>query len=134
VPRERRDSYAAAERQPEFTRGEYLFRTRCNACHTIGDGDGVGPDLVGVVEKRDPDWLARWLKEPDVMIAEEDPIALQILAKYGDLRMPNLSLNDLETRSMIEYLRDESKRVSQARAAGPADEGHDAGHANSAHH
>ncbi|MEE2664202.1 MAG: SCO family protein, partial [Myxococcota bacterium] len=144
VPRPAGRSYATAEKLPAFTRGEYLFRTRCNACHTIGQGDGVGPDLIGIVEKRDPDWLARWLMEPDAMIAEEDPIALQILAEYGDVRMPNLRLTDIETTSLIEHLRDESMRVSQARTAEPephahhvaqpGDVGQGGGHGEHAHH
>lgn len=144
VPRAAGRSYATAEKLPAFTRGEYLFRTRCNACHTIGQGDGVGPDLIGIVEKRDPDWLARWLMEPDAMIAEEDPIALQILAEYGDVRMPNLRLTDIETTSLIEHLRDESMRVSQARTAEPephahhvaqpGDVGQGGGHGEHAHH
>ena len=49
------------------------------------------------------------------MIAEGDPIALEILAKYGDLRMPNLSLTDVDVRGVIEYLRKESTRISSER-------------------
>jgi len=144
VPRAGRRSYASAEKLPLFTRGEYLFRTRCNACHTIGQGDGVGPDLIGIVEKRAPAWLTRWLIEPDVMIEEEDPIALQILAEYGDVRMPNLRLTELETASLIEYLRDESKKMSERRAARRAphaqhmeqlsEMGQGGGHGEHAHH
>ncbi|MFL5417502.1 MAG: SCO family protein, partial [Myxococcales bacterium] len=38
------------------SKGEYLFSTRCSACHTIGKGDGIGPDLKGVTSARDHGW------------------------------------------------------------------------------
>ena len=53
--------------------GEALFQQYCAGCHTVGGGDLSGPDLLGVAERRDPDWLEHWLAEPDKMIAEGDP-------------------------------------------------------------
>ena len=41
--------------------GQYLFATRCAACHTIGNGDKIGPDLLGVTNVRDRAWLARMI-------------------------------------------------------------------------
>ncbi len=44
--------------------GEELFRTRCGACHLVGADDGIprsGPNLLGVHQRRDPVWLARWI-------------------------------------------------------------------------
>jgi protein SCO1/2 len=120
-------SYAEATLIEKFSRGEYLFRTRCSSCHTLGASaaaDPVGPDLLGVVDKRSPEWLARWLKAPDAMIAERDPVALELLAQYRDLRMPNLSLNDVDVASLIEFMESESLRAVEARereaAAGAA--------------
>lgn len=37
--------------------GKYLFTKQCAACHTIGLGDKIGPDLLGVTLTRDHDWL-----------------------------------------------------------------------------
>src|SRR5262249_45688413 len=61
-------SYAEA-RPLTLDKGWYLFRTRCLGCHTIGKGDVVGPDLAGVMTRRDRAWLARYLTEPDRMLA-----------------------------------------------------------------
>ncbi len=58
------------------------------ACHTIGQGHKLGPDLRGVVKKRDRSWLARWLKEPDVMLKDQDPLALALYAQYKNVPMP----------------------------------------------
>src|ERR1043166_2450864 len=47
-------SYAevASSRMPD--KREYLFESRCGACHTIGNGDRVGPDLAGVAGRARP--------------------------------------------------------------------------------
>ncbi len=55
--------------------GEQIFEGNCIACHTVGQGDLVGPDLKGVTTRRDRDWLTRWISAPDVMLDEGDPIA-----------------------------------------------------------
>ena len=40
-------------------RAEYTFRNHCTACHTIGGGDRIGPDLAGVTKKRPRAWLEK---------------------------------------------------------------------------
>jgi protein SCO1/2 len=97
-------SFAAAKQISGQTRGDYLFRTRCTACHTVGGGDKLGPDLKGVVAARSRGWLTRWLKEPDKMIAEKDPVAVALKARYRNLPMPNLGLNDVDAEALITYL------------------------------
>ena len=84
--------------------GEALFQQYCAGCHTVGGGDLSGPDLLGVAERRDPDWLEHWLAEPDKMIAEGDPIALQLLAQYNNVPMPNQHLSLSEIDSLLVYL------------------------------
>lgn len=81
-PRTGEKSYAQAPLRLAIDPGEDLFRRRCQVCHTVGAGDAVGPDLLGMVAKRDRAWLVRWLKVPDQMLAEKDPIAMALYAKY----------------------------------------------------
>jgi protein SCO1 len=97
--------------QPRASRGEELFRTRCLSCHSIGNAGEVakgrkpiGPDLAHVTKTRDRSWLARWLKEPDVMLAEKDPLATALYRQWNKLAMPNLKLDDLEVRQLIAFL------------------------------
>ncbi len=109
-------SYAAAPSRPNWETGERIFRTRCAACHSIGEGSGLGPDLAGVVERRDREWLVRWVAEPDSLIAEGDPTALALLRDWNDIPMPNLGLNEKEARSVIEFIQaQEAHRASPAR-------------------
>jgi protein SCO1 len=108
-------SYAAAP-EADYSQGANLFRTRCMACHTIGEGDRLGPDLAGVAGARPAAWLTRWLREPDRMIAERDPTAIALLRRYRNLPMPNLSLGESEAAALVEYMHEQD----QARAAAAA--------------
>ncbi|MDR5694798.1 MAG: cytochrome c [Armatimonadota bacterium] len=85
--------------------GKALFQEKgCAACHTIGRGPLVGPDLQGVIERRERAWLTRWIKEPDKMLREGDPIATQLLREYKNVPMPNLRLTDQQVEAIINYL------------------------------
>lgn len=118
MPSGEKVSYSEATRITGLTRGQNLFRTRCQACHTIGEGDKLGPDLRGVVGTRERAWLVRWLKEPDKMIAEKDPVALALMAKYRNLAMPNLSLNDVDAEALIDYMTQEDAKHAQQEHGG----------------
>jgi protein SCO1 len=100
-----RQSFAVAGAVTDTSQGIYLFRTRCASCHTIGGGDRLGPDLKGVASSRNPAWLSRWIQQPDKMIAERDPIALALMARYRNLAMPNLSLGKSDAEAIISYMR-----------------------------
>ena len=108
-----RPSYSVAGRVTETSTGAYIYRTRCRSCHTIGDGDRLGPDLAGVVASRPHAWLERWIREPDVMIAEGDPTARAMLSRYRNLPMPNLGLSRSEVASVITYLREQDEARAQ---------------------
>src|SRR6266852_6007187 len=68
-------SYAEA-RPLVLDQGEYFFQSQCSVCHTVGQGDKMGPDLLGVTARRDRAWLTRYIMAPDRMLAEGDPIAV----------------------------------------------------------
>ena len=104
------ESYAEAPQLRQIRTGERLFRTRCSSCHEIGK-DGVGPDLLGVVKRRDRGWLERWLKAPDKMLAEKDALAMQLFERYR-LPMPNLRLTDADVQALITFMEDEDKKRS----------------------
>jgi protein SCO1/2 len=84
--------------------GEYTFRNHCVACHTIGGGDAIGPDLKGVTATRDHAWLQRFIARPDQALAGNDPIARMLLDKYKQVRMPNLSLTGQDAAVLIDYI------------------------------
>lgn len=84
--------------------GAALFTQKgCNACHTIGGGTLVGPDLKGVTDQRSTEWLTNWLTAPDQML-QTDPDAKALLAQYNNVAMPNLGLKPDEVAALIAYL------------------------------
>ena len=97
-------------------KAEYLFRTRCSACHTVGQGDGIGPDLAGVMARRDRAWVTRYIAEPDKMLADGDRIATELFAKYKNVRMPNLRLDAEEVAALLSLI--ESKAAGTVQPGG----------------
>lgn len=97
------ESYAEA-RPLDFEKGQYLYQSHCGACHSIGQGDKVGPDLLGVTGRRDRAWLTRYIRVPDQVLAAGDPIATALFKKYNEVRMPNLRLGPDEVAEVLHYL------------------------------
>jgi protein SCO1/2 len=110
-------SIAEAPRPEVFGPGQLLFANRCAACHGFGKGDQLGPDLKGVTQRRERDWLVRFLANPDKLRAGKDPIALELAAKYKVL-MPNLSLTHKELGELIDYLDAQRSAAAPLAAAG----------------
>ena len=109
-------SYADASTLKITDKGQYIFATHCAACHTIGHGDKIGPDLQGVTSLRNRDWLARFIARPDRMIAEGDPVATELFKKYKQVNMPDLRLADIDIHALIDYMQAESANKEAAPA------------------
>jgi nitrite reductase (NO-forming) len=95
---------SATPTDPVAIAGKQDFESKCFACHSMGQGKKLGPDLAGVTQRRSADWLTQWLKSPEKMLAS-DPVAQAMLKEYNNLPMPNQSLSDAEIRQYIEYFR-----------------------------
>jgi protein SCO1 len=108
-------SYAKA-RAIDAGTGELLFASRCAACHSVGGGERIGPDLLGVTARRDRAWLERFIAAPDTVLAEKDPLALALLNEYGGVRMPNLRLTSSDVTAVLGYLETKNERRSEAAA------------------
>jgi mono/diheme cytochrome c family protein len=64
-----------------------FFKQNCVSCHTIGGGKLVGPDLKGVTDRREADWLADFIRDPKAVIDSGDPYAVQIFQEAGGVYM-----------------------------------------------
>src|SRR5467141_3793184 len=98
-----RKSYAEA-RPLVLDKGEYFFQSQCSVCHTIGQGDKMGPDLLGVTARRDRALLNRYIIAPDNLPAEGGPISVALFEKYQYARMPNLRLSSDEVAAVLSYV------------------------------
>jgi protein SCO1/2 len=102
----------------DIDKGKYLFATRCAACHTIGNGDKVGPDLLGVTNVRDRAWLSRIITEPDKLIEEKDPIATMLFKKYREIRMPRLGLAPEDVNTLIDFMKTQTADFKKQETTG----------------
>lgn len=101
-----------------FDKGQYVFARECAPCHTVGGGEKIGPDLLGVANVRNRDWLVRMIQRPDLMLQEKDPVATALLKKYNQVLMPNLRLDDEEVNAVIAYLVMQTSLQSKSTHAG----------------
>ncbi|MCP3057941.1 cytochrome c [Myxococcus sp. K38C18041901] len=96
----------AALAQSTARQGAQLFTQRCATCHSMGEGDRIGPDLHGVLERREEAWVTRFMKSPGALIDSGDPVATELLAKFNGVRMPDQALSDAERDSLFAFIRD----------------------------
>lgn len=96
--------------------GQALFKKLCSACHTVGVGDRAGPDLLGVTERRPLDWLVRFLRDPQAMRRNRDPVALDLVGRFPGARMPSFGLSENDAADLIAYLEKRTADVETARA------------------
>ncbi|MGD2217612.1 MAG: cytochrome c [Gemmatimonadales bacterium] len=99
------DSALAAE-------GEALMSARgCTACHTLGDGRLVGPDLAGVTERRSAEFITAMIVNPDSMLAN-DATAKELLGQYFT-PMSNQGVTVEDARALLEYFRRNDARAEE---------------------
>ncbi len=86
--------------------GKQIFQKSCAACHNIGGGPKVGPDLKGVVAKRGKDGTVAVVLDP---------------AKAGlKPTMPNLGVAKKDAEALVAYLEKESAGSPAADKEAPA--------------
>jgi len=73
---------ATAQDTPDY------FRQTCVSCHTIGGGRATGPDLKDVTQRKDREWLVKFIMNPKVVIDSGDPYAKKIYEEARNYPMP----------------------------------------------
>ena len=99
-------SCVEAERKkiPKST-GQLVFeKYNCKSCHTIGRGKLIGPDLKGVTNKREKEWLEKWIRNPQELIESGDTIAINIYNEYDQSPMLPNDVSEIEMEELILYL------------------------------
>jgi mono/diheme cytochrome c family protein len=81
-----------------------VFSQRCSACHTFGKGIKVGPDLKGVNDRHPRDWLLRFIRSSEAVIASGDAIAAALYEKFNRVRMPDWSdLSEMQVGAILDW-------------------------------
>ncbi|HJM16543.1 MAG TPA: cytochrome c, partial [Flavobacteriales bacterium] len=50
--------------QDQYEAGKKIFEGVCKACHTIGEGKRIGPDLQGILDRRTEDGIIKFVQDP----------------------------------------------------------------------
>ena len=81
--------------------GREIFAVSCFVCHTLGDGNLVGPDLKGL-EDRVPsrEWAVAYTLDPQ---SAEDDYAMQ-LRQVHTVAMTPSSLSDGQANNVIDFI------------------------------
>ncbi|MCG3148291.1 MAG: hypothetical protein PCFJNLEI_01734 [Verrucomicrobiae bacterium] len=100
------------------------FKQNCVSCHTIGGGRLTGPDLKGVTQRKDRDWLQAFILNPQSKITAGDPYALKLVEEARGVVMPpapgisaeraGLLLDLIEAESALEVSQFRGVQVSSA--------------------
>ncbi|HLG36162.1 MAG TPA: cytochrome c [Bacteroidia bacterium] len=98
--------------------GSELFKTNCMACHTIGKGKVVGPDLKGVNERYEEAWLLKWIKSSQSLVKSGDTVAVSLFEANNKVVMTDFpSLADEQIKSILTYIKEEGLLAAATAAA-----------------
>lgn len=95
-----------------------FFRQNCTSCHTIGGGRLTGPDLKNVTQRKERDWLARFVMNPQGMVDQGDPYALKLLQDARGVVMPQISGITRERVEALLGLIDTESKLEKSQFAG----------------
>lgn len=93
----------------DVAKGQELFNTKgCTACHKVGGGKLVGPDLKGVTARREQLFIEGMILEPERMLRESD--TAKELLKTHLVPMPNQGVDpDKELPFLLAFLKSVEK-------------------------
>ncbi len=97
-----------------------LFDELCADCHSIGEGDMKGPDLMGIEQIHTEDWLIKFIRSAKTVINSGDPKAIKSWEQYNKGNMPDNSLSDAEIKSLIDYIRSLNKNIVEEKYFDPS--------------
>lgn len=100
--------------------GEQLFSQRCFACHTIGAGKLIGPDLANVNTRRTEKWIIKFVQASQGVIKSGDSAAVSVFNQHNKIIMPDQDLNNNQIKSIIDYIAANSPDANNPNVKTPA--------------
>ncbi len=99
--------------------GKEIYQKACAACHSIGAGRLVGPDLKGVNDKRPEDWLLKFIKSSDKLVKSGDKTAQALLDEYK-MPMPDQALTDDQIKKVLAHIKEAGGGPAAGQESAPA--------------
>lgn len=88
--------------------GETVFKQTCSACHSIGKGKVVGPDLKDVHKRRKEEWIVKFVKGSQALIKSGDADAKAVFEENNQMVMPDQNLSEADVKSVLAYITEQS--------------------------
>lgn len=83
--------------------GAQLFQA-CAVCHYIGKGKLIGPDLYQVTQRRDREWLIRFIRNSQEVVQSGDEYAVKLFEQHNKLPMPPFAYSDEQINAVLNYI------------------------------
>jgi len=89
--------------------GAGLFAVNCAVCHTIGKGKLIGPDLANVQQRRDTEWIIKFIRSSTSVISSGDEVAVALFEEFNNMMMPDQpAFSDEDLVAILTYIEAES--------------------------
>jgi len=99
---------------PVAAEGKKIFSQRCQSCHAI-DKVFVGPALAGLHERRNLDWIVKFVQSSQTMIKGGDKDATALFAKFNSIPMPDQAdLSEQDIKNIVEFIKEEAVNAKAA--------------------
>jgi len=103
--------------------GGKLFKQNCAACHKV-DKKAIGPALGGVTERRDQEWLLRWVRNNQELRESGDADAIAIYEEFNGSAMPAYpQFSDDDILNILAYVESEWAAMQAAPVAAEGGDG-----------
>lgn len=100
--------------------GEQLFSQKCSACHTVGRGKLIGPDLANIQTRRTEEWIIKFVQSSQSVIKSGDSTAIAVFNQHNKIVMPDQDLTANQIKSIINYITTNSPDASNPNTKTPA--------------
>jgi mono/diheme cytochrome c family protein len=94
--------------------GEELYITMCAACHTIGGGRLVGPDLENVHNRRSAEWLEKFVISSGSLISSGDAAAVALFEEFNNMPMPDFPISNQQVQQIVDYVKSMSSDATDS--------------------
>ena len=99
---------------PPVEEGKAIFISRCGSCHNVNKMV-VGPALGGIDERRNMDWIVKFVQSSQSLIKTGDKDAAAVFAKFNNIPMPDhKDLTADEIKSVIKYIKSQSSTAASS--------------------
>jgi len=88
--------------------GQEIFQNVCAACHSIGKGQLIGPDLKNVEQRHTRSWMYKWIKSSQSMVKSGDADAIKLFNDNNKIVMPDQDISNNKIDEILAFIQSKS--------------------------